>query len=105
MAGRPTVWTGSCPCQPFSTAGKGAGFDDERHLRPAAWHWLIGERKPAVVFGEQVMSNDGLAWLDLVQADMEGAGYAHSGRYLLCGLRALHIRQRLYFVVTLTSRD
>jgi DNA (cytosine-5)-methyltransferase 1 len=37
------VWTGSCPCQPFSAAGKGAGFADERHLWPA-WHHLIRER-------------------------------------------------------------
>nr|WP_232357146.1 DNA cytosine methyltransferase [Burkholderia contaminans] len=41
------VWTGSCPCQPFSAAGKGLGFDDERHLWPA-WYWLIGERRPPV---------------------------------------------------------
>lgn len=34
------VWTGSCPCQPFSTAGKRAGFADERHLWPA-WYRLI----------------------------------------------------------------
>ena len=29
LAGWPddrAVWTGSCPCQPFSTAGKGGGF-------------------------------------------------------------------------------
>ncbi len=47
------VWTGSCPCQPFSSAGKGAGFDDERHLWPALFH-LISERRPELVFGEQV---------------------------------------------------
>ena len=92
------VWTGSCPCQPFSTAGKGAGFDDERHLWPAFYH-LIGERRPPVVFGEQVASKGGLAWLDLVQTDMEVAGYAF-GPFDLCaaGVGAPHIRQRLYFV-------
>ena len=92
------VWTGSCPCQPFSTAGKGAGFADERHLWPA-WHWLIQECRPATVFGEQVASKDGLAWLDLVQADLEGTGYA-SGAVDTCaaGFGAPHIRQRLYWV-------
>lgn len=92
------VWTGSCPCQPFSTAGKGAGFDDERHLWPD-FHFLIEQCKPPIVFGEQVASQDGLGWLDLVQADMEGAGYA-VGAADLCaaGVGAFHIRQRLFWV-------
>src|ERR1700690_1142732 len=47
------VWTGSCPCQPFSTAGKRTGTTDERPLWPAFFH-LIDQCKPSVVFGEQV---------------------------------------------------
>lgn len=92
------VWTGSCPCQPFSSAGKRGGTADERHLWPA-WHHLIGECGPPVIFGEQVASKDGLGWLDLVQADLEAAGYA-SGAVDLCaaGVGAPHIRQRLWFV-------
>ncbi|WP_176048186.1 DNA cytosine methyltransferase [Burkholderia sp. BCC1644] len=69
------VWTGSCPCQPFSAAGKGTGFDDERHLWPA-WYWLIGQRRPVAVLGEQVASAAGLGWLDRVCADLEDADYA-----------------------------
>ncbi len=90
-------WTASFPCQPFSAAGKGKGFADERHLWPAG-HFLIAECRPAVVFGEQVASKDGLDWLDLVQADLEGSGYA-CGAVDLCaaGLGAPHIRQRLYW--------
>ncbi|OZI56778.1 DNA cytosine methyltransferase [Bordetella genomosp. 4] len=92
------VWTGSCPCQPFSAAGKGAGFDDERHLWPA-WHWLIQERRPAKVFGEQVESRDGLGWLDLVQADLEGLEYACGAVVTpAAGYGAPHGRGRLYFV-------
>lgn len=92
------VWTGSCPCQPFSAAGKGNGFADERHLWPA-WFHLITQRRPAKIFGEQVASGDGLAWLDLVQTDLEAAGYA-AGAFDLCaaGVGAPHIRQRLYLV-------
>ncbi|KAB2716650.1 DNA cytosine methyltransferase [Brucella intermedia] len=92
------VWTGSCPCQPFSAAGKGAGFTDERHLWPH-FHWLIENCRPPIVFGEQVASKDGLGWLDLVQADLEGSGYA-SGAVDTCaaGFGAPHIRQRLYWV-------
>lgn len=92
------VWTGSCPCQPFSAAGKGAGFDDERHLWPA-FHHLIKECKPVVVFGEQVASKDGLTWIDLVLSDLEAQGYA-AGAVDTCsaGFGAPHIRQRLYWV-------
>src|SRR3974390_1280019 len=54
------VWTGSCPCQPFSAAGKRAGFADERHLWPA-WFWLIQQCRPCSIFGEQVASKDGLS--------------------------------------------
>ena len=92
------VWTGSCPCQPFSAAGKGDGFIDERHLWPH-WYHLITQCEPDRIFGEQVASKDGLGWLDLVQADLEGAGYAH-GAVDLCaaGVGAPHIRQRLWFV-------
>jgi len=92
------VWTGSCPCQPFSAAGKSGGFDDERHLWPA-FHHLINQCRPVTVFGEQVASKDGLAWLDLVQTDLEGTGYA-VGAVDTCaaGFGAPHIRQRLYWV-------
>jgi len=92
------VWTGSCPCQPFSAAGKRGGTDDERHLWPA-WFHLIAQQRPAIVFGEQVASKDGLGWLDLVHADLEGADYA-IGAADLCaaGVGSPHIRQRLWFV-------
>lgn len=92
------VWTGSCPCQPFSSAGKRLGTADVRHLWPEWWR-LIEERHPDVVFGEQVASPDGLAWLDIVQTDLEGAGYAFAP-FDLCaaGFGAPHQRQRLYFV-------
>ena len=92
------VWTGSCPCQPFSVAGKGAGTADARHLWPE-FHRLISECRPSTVFGEQVASRAGRDWLATVRADLEELGYA-VGAADLCaaGVGAPHIRQRLYFV-------
>lgn len=95
--GRP-VWTGSCPCQPFSAAGKGAGFADERHLWPA-WQHLIAQRKPATVFGEQVAAAIGHGWLDGVVSDLEGLGYACGAAVLQASAaNAPHRRDRLWFV-------
>jgi site-specific DNA-cytosine methylase len=64
------VWTGSCPCQPFSVAGRRRGTGDERHLWPE-WRRLIATCKPPTIFGEQVASADGRAWLDQVRFDLE----------------------------------
>ncbi|WP_101048894.1 DNA cytosine methyltransferase [Macromonas nakdongensis] len=92
------VWTGSCPCQPFSAAGKGAGFDDERHLWPA-FHHLIKECKPATVIGEQVASKDADPWINLVHTDLEALGYAFGAvPFPSAGVGAPHIRDRLYWV-------
>ncbi|MGX5010906.1 DNA cytosine methyltransferase [Enterobacter asburiae] len=97
------VWTGSCPCQPFSAAGKGDGFADERHLWPHFFH-LISERRPKHVFGEQVASGNANTWFDLVQADLEGMEYAFGlVPFAAAGVGAPHIRERAYWVAHANS--
>lgn len=92
------VWTGSCPCQPFSAAGKRQGEKDPRHLWPE-FRRLIVECGPPTVFGEQVASKDGRLWLAGVRTDMEALGYAVGGADLCAaGVGAPHIRQRLFWV-------
>ncbi len=92
------VWTGSCPCQPFSVAGQRQGHADERHLWPAFFN-LIAQRAPSMVFGEQVASADGREWFAAVRTDLEAVGYA-CGAADLCAasIGAPHIRQRLWWV-------
>ena len=101
LAGFPAdrqVWTGSCPCQPFSSAGKQHGTDDPRHLWPE-WFRLIRECKPELIFGEQVASAIGHGWLDLVFNDLESEGYTCGAAVLpACSVSAPHIRQRVWFV-------
>lgn len=99
------VWTGSCPCQPFSAAGKGDGFDDERHLWPHFFH-LISECRPQHVFGEQVASGNANTWFDLVQADLEGVGYAFGlVPFTSASIGAPHIRERAYWVAESISEQ
>lgn len=90
------VWTGSCPCQPFSAVGQRRGVEDERHLWPV-WHPLIRQCRPPVVFGEQV--DKAAVWLDCVFSDMEASGYACAAADLpAASVGARHIRQRIWFV-------
>jgi DNA (cytosine-5)-methyltransferase 1 len=108
LAGWPddrSVWTGSPPCQPFSTAGNQLGKDDERHLAP---HWLklVSESHPTVLFGEQVAAAINHGWFDDLQSHLEAEDYA-CGMVVLpaCGVGAPHIRQRQWIVAERLAND
>lgn len=90
-------WTGSPPCQPFSTAGKQLGQLDERHLGPTFMR-LVDECKPAILFGEQVAAAIGKHWLDDLFTELERQGYACGSAVLpACSIGAPHKRDRLFF--------
>lgn len=92
------LWSASCPCQPFSVAGKGAGIADERHLWPHVRR-LVRACRPAVVMGEQVAGKAGYGWFDGVSADLARENYA--SRYVdipACAVDAPHIRSRGYWI-------
>ncbi len=101
LAGWPNdqpIWTGSCPCQPFSAAGKRKGVADKRHLWPHFYR-LIKAGHPAVIMGEQVAGKAGYGWFDGVATDLEREGYACRVVDIpACGVNAPHIRSRLYWV-------
>ena len=93
-----SAWTGSCPCQPFSTAGNGDGENDFRDLWPA-WFRLIRQCRPDVVFGEQVANAAGSGWFDRLCTDLETEQYAVGAAVLGAhSVGAYHRRQRLWFV-------
>ena len=101
------VWTGSCPCQDFSVAGKRAGFSGKRDLWPY-WSRLIRRCKPAVVFGEQVAAaarpvrgaTPGTPdWLSRVRSDMGELDYALGCLPVEAACAgAAQLRDRIWFV-------
>ena len=95
------ILTGGFPCQPYSSAGKRLGKEDERHLWP---HMLrtIEEVQPRFVVGENVRGltnwNGGLVF-DEVQFDLETKGYEVIPFLLpACAVNAPHRRDRIWFI-------
>lgn len=92
------VWTGSAPCQPFSTSGRLKGTEDSRDLWPIFFR-LISDCLPATIFGEQSERAITFGWLDRLCDDMESSNYAVGAAVLpSCSVGAVHERSRLWWV-------
>ena len=92
------VWSGSCPCQGYSVAGKGKGAGEDRDLWPV-FASLISECQPTAVYGEQVAAAIRFGWLDRLRTDLEKEVYAVGS--IIAGAHSAgadHIRQRLWWV-------
>jgi DNA (cytosine-5)-methyltransferase 1 len=99
--GRIDIITGGFPCQPYSSAGKRLGKEDERHLWPEMLR-AIREIQPTWIVGENVRGltnwNGGLVF-DEVQSDLEAQGYEVTPFLLpAASVNAPHRRDRIWFV-------
>jgi DNA (cytosine-5)-methyltransferase 1 len=95
--GRIDLITGGYPCQPFSSAGKRKGAEDDRHLWPAMRR-IIEEARPRWVLSENVVGHITLG-LDQVLAELESIGYSATATVIpACAVNARHRRDRVWIV-------
>jgi len=102
------IITGGFPCQPYSSAGKRLGKEDERHLWPEMLR-AIREVSPSFVVGENVRGltnwNGGLVF-DEVCTELESYGYSVAPVIIpACAVNAPHKRERIWFVAKNTMRS
>jgi len=102
------ILTGGFPCQPYSSAGKRLGKEDDRHLWPEMLR-VIREVQPTWVVGENVFGlvnwSGGLVF-DEVQSDLEAQGYEVQPYVLpAVSVNAPHRRDRVWFVAKNTKRN
>jgi len=102
------ILTGGFPCQPYSSAGKRLGKEDERHLWPEMLR-AIREISPSYVVGENVRGltnwNGGMVF-DEVCAELESYGYQVAPCIIpACGVGAPHRRERVWFIAKNTMRS
>ena len=95
------IISGGFPCQPYSSAGKRLGKEDERHLWPEMLR-VIREVQPRYVVGENVFGllnwNGGLVF-DEVHADLAAEGYETQAVVIpAAAVNAPHGRDRVWFV-------
>lgn len=124
--GKVDVLTGGFPCQPFSTAGKRKGADDDRYLWPEMLRaireirptWVIGENVAGILSmvqpGSEVTVESQASLFDkadketileqeyvieTVCRDLEREGYTVQPILIpACGVGAPHKRDRVWFI-------
>lgn len=131
--GKVDVLTGGFPCQPFSTAGKRRGAEDDRYLWPEMLR-AIREIRPAWVIGENVAGITSMVQpgsevtvesqaslfetsdketlleqeyvIETVCRDLEREGYSVQPILIpACGVGAPHRRDRVWFVACKTLEN
>lgn len=95
------ILTGGFPCQPYSSAGKRKGKEDERHLWPEMLR-VIREINPSYIVGENVaglLSWSGGLVFNEVHSDLEAEGYEVQAVVIpAAAVNAPHGRDRVWFI-------